>query len=90
MTALAHRRAQKAKKTKHGAGHKKHTVKRRKAIVQKPGTLAVADETFGSGQDLLTIAAVELGDASRWTEIAELNDMRDPRATFVGQVLRLP
>jgi hypothetical protein len=46
--------------------------------------------TFGDGEDLLTIAARELGDANRWVEIAQLNGLRDPRAISEGQVLRLP
>jgi hypothetical protein len=49
-----------------------------------------ASTSFGQGEDLLTIAARELGDASRWTEIAELNGIRDPRSIAPGQVLRLP
>jgi nucleoid-associated protein YgaU len=79
----------KATKTKPGATHKRRVVKQRKAIVQAPSLLTDSSD-FGQGEDLLTIAADELGDADRWTEIAELNDMRDPRATFPGQVLRLP
>jgi hypothetical protein len=45
---------------------------------------------FGDGDDLLSIAARELGDATRWVEIAQLNGIRDPRSIVVGQVLRLP
>jgi nucleoid-associated protein YgaU len=33
---------------------------------------------------------MELGDASRWVEIAHLNGLRDPRATTPGKVIRLP
>lgn len=42
------------------------------------------------GDDLMSVAARELGDARRWREIADLNGIRDPRAVTVGQVLRLP
>lgn len=42
------------------------------------------------GEDLLSVAARELGDARRWVEIAELNGIRDPRAVTRGQVIRLP
>lgn len=42
------------------------------------------------GDDLMSIAARELGDARRWHEIADLNGIRDPRAIAIGQVLRLP
>jgi hypothetical protein len=45
---------------------------------------------FGSGDDLLSIAARELGDADRWVEIAQLNGIRDPRSIAPGQVIRLP
>lgn len=44
----------------------------------------------GAGYDLLRIAATELGDANRWTEIADLNGIRDPRSIVPGQVIRLP
>jgi nucleoid-associated protein YgaU len=49
-----------------------------------------ASPDFGQGEDLASIAARELGDASRWVEIAELNGLRDPQAITPGQVLRLP
>jgi hypothetical protein len=42
------------------------------------------------GEDLLSVAARELGDASRWHEIADLNGIRDPRAVTRSQVIRLP
>lgn len=45
---------------------------------------------FGTGDDLLSIAARELGDANRWVEIAQLNGIRDPRSIVPGQVIRLP
>lgn len=45
---------------------------------------------FGTGDDLLSIAARELGDADRWVEIAQLNGIRDPRSIVPGQVLRMP
>jgi hypothetical protein len=45
---------------------------------------------FAGGDDLLSIAARELGDASRWVEIAQLNGIRDPRTVVVGQVIKLP
>jgi hypothetical protein len=76
--------------SKPGAKHKRHTVKRAKTIAVHAGTLDTSDDVFGTGEDLLTIAANELGDASRWIEIAQLNDIRDPRSTYPGQSLRLP
>ena len=42
------------------------------------------------GEDLLSVAARELGDARRWPEIAELSGIRDPRAVKLGQIIRLP
>lgn len=42
------------------------------------------------GETLSSIAASDLGDASRWKEIAQLNDIRDPRSLKVGDVLRMP
>jgi hypothetical protein len=51
---------------------------------------AASSSSFGAGEDLLTIAARELGDADRWIEIAQLNGLRDPRAIAPGQALRLP
>jgi hypothetical protein len=42
------------------------------------------------GEDLLSVAARELGDANRWHEIAVLNGIRDPRAITRAQVIRLP
>jgi nucleoid-associated protein YgaU len=38
----------------------------------------------------MSIARRELGDAGRWTEIAKLNGMRDPRAVKPGARIRLP
>jgi len=42
------------------------------------------------GDVLAAIAARELGDFRRWIEIATLNDIRDPRAIRIGDVLLLP
>jgi nucleoid-associated protein YgaU len=36
------------------------------------------------------IAARELGSSSRWTEIANLNGIRDPKSIRVGQELMIP
>jgi nucleoid-associated protein YgaU len=45
---------------------------------------------FGAGESLVRVAARELGDATRWPELADLNNLRDPRAVPFGQVIRLP
>jgi hypothetical protein len=42
------------------------------------------------GDTLSKIAARELGKASRWREIAKLNNLRDPNKLKVGQRLKLP
>lgn len=43
-----------------------------------------------AGDSLSSIAARELGDASRWGEIADLNGIRDPRSITIGTILRMP
>lgn len=43
-----------------------------------------------AGESLTSIAAKELGKASRWAEIAKLNGIRDPKRIRVGQSLTLP
>ena len=43
-----------------------------------------------SGDTLAKIAQSQLGKASRWPEIAKLNNLRDPNRIAVGQRLRLP
>jgi len=73
---------------KRGAASKRHTAQAKKPQL---GTVARDDSTgFGLGEDLMTIAAAELGDPARWVEIAQLNGIRDPRSIAPGQVLRLP
>jgi nucleoid-associated protein YgaU len=89
-------KAQQARKGKgRGATKKRIHAKRSHHSKQSPahlglrGTIPGSTE-FGQGEDLASIAARELGDASRWVEIAELNGLRDPQAVTPGQVLRLP
>lgn len=81
-----------AAKTKAGAPHKRVVSKTPRAVfagtvARRPPTSALAG---GSGEDLLSVAARELGDANRWTEITALNGIRDPRYIRLGQVIRLP
>ena len=42
------------------------------------------------GESLWTIAAKTLGDAKRWTDIAQLNHLQHPNLLLIGQRLRLP
>jgi hypothetical protein len=76
-------------KTKSGAAKKRVSVSRRPARTAKPKYVVGGGE-FGTGETLVRIAARELGDATRWIEIAQLNNLRDPRATTTGTVIRLP
>lgn len=46
--------------------------------------------TVRKGDTLSAIAQRELGAASRWPEIAELNSLLDPDLIYPGQELRLP
>jgi len=43
-----------------------------------------------SGDSLSKIAAHELGSAARWHEIADLNNIRDPKSLKTGQTIKLP
>lgn len=43
-----------------------------------------------TGETLVTIAASQLGDASRWKEIAALNGVRSPKDVTPGSRVRLP
>lgn len=43
-----------------------------------------------AGDTLSSIAARVLGNYKRWTEIASLNSIRDPKSIAIGQKLRLP
>lgn len=50
-----------------------------------------ATHTVKEGESLTEIAAKELGDAKRWKEIADLNNIRNPRKDLkVGMELKLP
>jgi hypothetical protein len=90
--AARQRHKHNAAKSNPGARNKRIKAKRaRKGVAHSLSLLtAGAVPTAGDGEDLLTIAARELGDADRWTEIAELNGIRDPRSITTGQVIRLP
>lgn len=81
----------KKKGGKKGAAKKrKAATKGRKSGRKKSVALFAATAAAFDGEDLMAIAARELGDARRWREIADLNGIRDPRAITTGQVLRLP
>lgn len=46
--------------------------------------------TVSQGETLVSIAIEEFGDSERWTDIADLNGIRDPRALSEGLELVLP
>lgn len=46
--------------------------------------------TVRAGDTLIEIAESQLGDGSRWHEIAQLNAIKDSRELAVGKVLKLP
>jgi hypothetical protein len=46
--------------------------------------------TVKAGDTLTSIGAHQLGAASRWTEIGQLNGLLDPYSLIVGQKLRMP
>ena len=85
-TTQTRRQAARAK-SKAGASSKRIVAGHGKP---KTGASRSSSSSFGAGEDLLSIAARELGDADRWVEIAQLNGLRDPRAIVPGQALRLP
>jgi nucleoid-associated protein YgaU len=89
-STVSQKRGQAARaKSKQGAARKRVRAAHGKPKTTRARTLASAS-SFGAGEDLLSIAARELGDADRWVEIAQLNGLRDPRAIKPGQELRLP
>jgi hypothetical protein len=54
------------------------------------GTSRTGTATVKAGDSLLSIAARDLGSATQWTEIAQLNGLVDPYTLTVGQKLRMP
>lgn len=64
-----------------------------KAVAKLPAaTLAPTGRTYTvvSGDNLQKIAARLLGKASRWTQIRDLNQLRDPNRIRPGQILKIP
>lgn len=67
----------------------------RPAPAERPATSPAAAEgvrevRVAAGDSLARIALRNLGEESRWIEIADLNGITDPRRLQVGQRLRLP
>lgn len=77
------------KNTKKNSREKRKPAARNRRATRTRGRAATGAVAY-EGEDLMAIAARELGDVRRWREIAELNGIRDPRAITIGQVLRLP
>ena len=46
--------------------------------------------TIASGDCLYNIAKKQLGDASKWPEIASLNGIKSPYTIYPNHVLKLP
>ena len=59
-------------------------------IAVPPPVISSRTYTFKAGDSLWGIAQKELGAGKRYTEIAQLNGIRDPNRVPVGTVLRLP
>jgi LysM repeat protein len=59
-------------------------------ILAASGSTAQRTYVVAAGDTLWSIAARLLGKGQRWSEIAEMNSVRDPRTIRVGQVLKVP
>jgi nucleoid-associated protein YgaU len=93
--ALKERAKAASKKSSPGASKKRTPSKgggggSGKSVEQLASGPLLPSYPFGAGETLVRVAARELGDATRWTELADLNGIRDPRAVPFGQVIRLP
>lgn len=62
------------------------------AAAQARSAAPVSAKTYmvRAGDTLPTIAGRVLGDSARWTEIASMNEIRDPNSIKAGILLRLP
>lgn len=65
-------------------------VKPARATRDRAGTKGKRTTVVRSGDTLQRIALRELGDASRWRDIARKNHIRDPNRPPVGKALKLP
>nr|ADF97543.1 PlyM18 [uncultured phage] len=61
-----------------------------KKYAKKDSDARPKTHTVVSGESYWSIAAKYLGDGMRYTEILDLNKVKDPSALLVGQVLELP
>jgi nucleoid-associated protein YgaU len=66
------------------------TVKEPALTTKVAGKTVVTHYTVKHGDTLQSIAARQLGEASRWTDIAVLNGLRSNGQLKVGMVLKLP
>lgn len=69
---------------------RKRRKKARKRAANGRGGSGRKRYTVKRGDTLSSIAAQKLGRADRWREIADLNNIRDPRNIKVGRVIKLP
>jgi LysM repeat protein len=65
-------------------------VKQSAPVAESPRVAKGTTYSVRSGDSLSRIAAAQLGDANRYTEILALNPGVDPKRLSVGQSLRLP
>lgn len=85
--AEAKAKVEAAKRKAHMLAAQERAAKARELAAAKKRTYVVQ-----SGDSLSKIAKEELGDASRWPEIFELNkdQIKDPNLIHVGQELKMP
>lgn len=58
--------------------------------ISRPSKQPAKSYTVKSGDSLWSIAKVQLNDATRWQEIANLNSISNPKNLQIGKVLTLP
>ncbi|BAQ11297.1 muramidase-2 [Bacillus sp. OxB-1] len=72
--------------TSNGGATRKATVEKQRPATSKKIPKSV---TVKSGDTLWAIAKLELGDGSKYTELAKINNIANPNAIKVGQVIKL-
>jgi hypothetical protein len=88
--SAAARQRLKAAQAKTASGAPKKRVNAKAKPSSGGAALRATTATVIAGETLTRLAVRELGDCTRWVEIAELNGLRDPRYVPAGLVVRLP